>query len=154
MGRGTGADEGNRRPGANPLTDDPAEIGLLDTSVLIAAEEGRTLRAEALPKSAAISIVTVGELRAGILAAPDIQSRDRRLYTLERISGTAILSVDHTVAQTWAGMRAYLAASGERVSGNDLWIAATAAANGMPVITQDRDFYALSGVNGLTVTPV
>ncbi|MDQ3724487.1 MAG: PIN domain-containing protein [Actinomycetota bacterium] len=136
------------------MTDEPAEIGLLDTSVLVAAEGGRPLRAEALPKSAAISIVTVGELRAGILAAPDIQSRDRRLYTLERISGTAILSVDHRVARTWAGMRAYLAASGKRVSGNDLWIAATAAASEIPVITQDRDFNALSGVNGLTVIEV
>lgn len=136
------------------MTDVAAEIGLLDTSVLIAAEEGRPLRAEDLPKRAAISIVTVGELRAGILAAPDIQSRDRRLYTLERISGTTILSLDHRVAQTWAGMRAYLAASGKGVSGNDLWIAATAAAAGMPMITQDRDFYALSGVNGLTVIEV
>jgi predicted nucleic acid-binding protein len=136
------------------LTDSTAEIGLLDTSVLVAAEVGRPLSAEALPKRAAISIVTVGELRAGILAAPDIQSRDRRLFTLERISGTTILSLDHKVAQTWAGMRAYLAASGKGVSGNDLWIAATAAAAGMPVITQDRDFYALSGVNGLTVIEV
>lgn len=136
------------------MTDDPAGIGLLDTSVLIAAEEGRELRAEALPKSAAISIITVGELRAGILAAPDIPSRDRRLYTFERISGTAILPVDHRVAQIWAGMRAYLAASGERVSGNDLWIAATAAAAEMPVVTQNRDFYGLSGVNGLSVIEV
>ena len=136
------------------MTDSPVEVGLLDTSVLVAAEAGRPLRAEALPKSAAISIVTVGELRAGILAAPDVQSRDRRLYTLERISATTILSLDHRVAQTWAGMRAYLAASGKAVSGNDLWIAATAAAAGMPVITQDRDFHALSGVNGLTVIEV
>jgi predicted nucleic acid-binding protein len=131
-----------------------AEIGLLDTSVLIAVEESRPLRAEVLPKSAAISIITVGELRAGILAAPDIESRDRRLYTLERISGTAVLPVEHRVAQSWAGMRAYLAATGERVSGNDLWIAATAAANELPVFTQDEDFHALSGVNGLTVIEV
>lgn len=136
------------------MTDSSSEIGLLDTSVLVAAEQSRPLRTESLPKSAAISIVTVGELRAGILAAPDVQSRDRRLYTLERISGTAILSVDHRVAQTWAGMRAYLAATGKSVSANDLWIAATAAAGGMPVITQDRDFYALSGVNGLSVIEV
>jgi predicted nucleic acid-binding protein len=130
------------------------EIGLLDTSVLVAAEAGRPLRAAALPRSAAISIVTVGELRAGILAAPDVESRDRRLYTFERISGTTILSLDHKVAQTWAGMRAYLAASGKGMSGNDLWIAATAAAAGMPVITQNRDFHALAGVNGLTVVEV
>lgn len=136
------------------MSDDPVKVGLLDTSVLVAAEGGRPLRAESLPESAAISIVTVAELRAGILSAPDLQSRDRRLYTLERISGTAILPVEHKVTQVWAGMRAYLAASGERVSGNDLWIAATAAATGIPVITQDHDFHALSGVNGLTVIEV
>jgi predicted nucleic acid-binding protein len=134
--------------------DEKAGIGLLDTSVLVAAEGGRTLRSESLPESAAISIITVGELRAGILAAPDIASRDRRLYTLERIAGTTILPVDQGVAKTWAGMRAYLAASGKKVSPNDLWIAATAAASEMPVVTQDRDFYALSGVNGLTVIEV
>ena len=51
-------------------------------------------------------------------------------------------------------MRAYLAAAGRGVSVNDLWIAATAAAHEMPVVTQDLDFYALSGVNGLTVIEV
>lgn len=136
------------------MSDDPARIGLLDTSVLIAAEEGRALRAKSFPESVAISIITVAELRAGILSAPDVESRDRRLYTLERISGTTTLAVDHKIAQTWAGMRAHLAASGERMSGNDLWIAATAASTGMPVVTQDRDFFALSGVNGLTVIEV
>jgi len=134
--------------------DDLADIGLLDTSVLIAGEEGRSLQVEALPGKAAISIITVGELRAGILAAPDIYSRDRRLSTLERISGTTVLSVDQRVVQTWAGMRAFLAATRKRIGANDLWIAATAAAVDIPVITQDRDFYALSGVNGLTVIEV
>jgi predicted nucleic acid-binding protein len=129
-------------------------VGLLDTSALIAAEEGRSIREEGLPENAVISIITVAELRAGILTASDIESRDRRLSTLERLSGAAVFPIDHRVAGVWAGMRAYLAASGERVSVNDLWIAATAASNRMPVITQDRDFYALSGVNGLTVIEV
>lgn len=35
-----------------------------------------------------------------------------------------------------------------------MWIAATAAAHEMPVLTQDQDFDALSGVAGLTVIPV
>lgn len=136
------------------MSQDRVSVGLLDTSALIAVEEGRPLREEALPESAVISIITVAELRAGVLAASDIQSRDRRLATLERISKAAVFPIDHRVAGTWAGMRAYLAASGKRVSINDAWIAATAAANRMPVVTQDRDFYALSGVNGLTVIEV
>lgn len=136
------------------MSEDRASLGLLDTSVLIAAEKGRPLRAEALPEKAAISIITVAELRAGVLSAPDIDSRNRRITTLERISRTAILAIDHGAAQVWAGMRAYLTSSGQGVSVNDLWIAATAAASEIPVVTQDRDFYALSGVNGLTVVEV
>ncbi len=126
-------------------------VGLLDTSVLVAVEEGRPLREEALPEGAAISIVTLGELRAGVLAASDVESRDRRLVTLEGVSGTVVLPVDDGVARAWAGMRAYLAASGRAVSVNDVWIAATAATHEIPVVTQDRDYYALSGVMGLTV---
>ena len=131
-----------------------AAVGLLDTSAVIASEERRPLNEEGLPAETVISIITVAELRAGVLGASDIETRDRRLATLERASKAAVFPIDHRVAETWAGMRAYLAASGGRVSVNDLWIAATAAANRMPVITQDRDFYALSGVNGLTVVEV
>jgi predicted nucleic acid-binding protein len=133
---------------------DRAHLGLLDTSAIIAGEEGRPLLEKALPESAAISIMTIAELRAGVLSAGDIETRDRRLATLERVSKTPVFPIDHRVAEAWAGMRAYLAASGGKVSVNDLWIAATAAANRMPVVTQDRDFYALSGVNGLTVIEV
>lgn len=66
----------------------------------------------------------------------------------------AVLPVWGAVERVWAGMRAYLAASDRSVKVNDLWIAATAAAYGMPVLTQDQDFYALSGVNGLTIIEV
>jgi predicted nucleic acid-binding protein len=131
-----------------------AALGLLDTSAVIASKEGRPLKEEALPRETVISIITVAELRAGVLGAPDIETRDRRLATLEWVARSAIFPIDHRVAETWAGMRAYLAASDTRVKVNDLWIAATAAANRMPVITQDRDFYPLSGVNGLTVIEV
>jgi predicted nucleic acid-binding protein len=129
-------------------------VGLIDTSVLVAVEKGRPLREESLPERSAVSIVTVAELRAGVLTAPDIESRDRRIVTLEGVLGAAILPVETRVARAWAQMRAYLAASGRRVTINDVWIAATAAAHQVPVLTQDGDFDALDGVAGLTVIPV
>lgn len=128
--------------------------GLLDTTVFIAAESGREVAQERLPERAAISIVTKAELRAGVLAAEDIATRDRRLATLEAVSGIATLPIDGGVDRTWAQMRAYLAASGRRVNANDAWIAATAAAHGIPVVTQDADFDPLDGVAGLTVVAV
>lgn len=129
-------------------------VGLVDTSVLVAVKKGRPLQEEALPERSAVSIVTVAELRAGVLAAPDIESRDRRIVTLEGVAGAAILPVEARVARVWAAMRACLAASGRGVGVNDLWIAATAAAHEIPIVTQARDYDALSGFMGLTVIPV
>lgn len=128
--------------------------GLLDTSVLIAIEGGRPLRTEAMPKTTAISVVTKAELRVGIFAAEDIETRDRRLMTFELANRIVALPIDEAVSRAWAQMRAYVGASGQKVGVNDMWIAATAAAHEIPVITQDGDFDALNGVAGLTVIPV
>ncbi len=128
--------------------------GLLDTSVLIAIESGRPLRSEALSETSAISVVTRAELRVGIFAAEDIATRDRRLMTFELANRIVALPVDERVSRAWAQMRAYVQASGQKVGVNDMWIAATAAAHEIPVLTQDGDFDALSGVAGLTVIPV
>lgn len=128
--------------------------GLLDTSVLIAIEHGRPLRTEAMPETTAISVVTKAELRVGIFAAEDIETRDRRLMTFELANRIVSLPVDEAVSRAWAQMRAYAGASGQRVRINDMWIAATAAAYEIPVLTQDGDFDALNGVAGLTVIPI
>jgi len=128
--------------------------GLLDTSVFVAIENGRSLRTEAMPKTTAISVVTKAELRVGIFAAEDIETRDRRLMTFELANRIVALPVDETVSRAWAQMRAYVGASGQKVGVNDIWIAATAAAHEIPVLTQDGDFDPLNGVAGLTVIPV
>ena len=128
--------------------------GLLDTSVLIAIERGRPLRTEAMPETTAISVVTKAELRVGIFAAEDLETRDRRLMTFELANRIVSLPVDEAVSRAWAPMRAYVQASGRKVGVNDMWIAATAAAHEIPVLTQDGDFDALNGVAGLTVIPV
>lgn len=128
--------------------------GLLDTSVLIAIESGRPLRSEALSETSAISVVTRAELRVGIFAAEDIETRDRRLMTFELANRIIALPVDERVSRAWAQMRAYVQASSQKVGVNDMWIAATAVAHEIPVLTQDGDFDALNGVAGLTVIPV
>jgi predicted nucleic acid-binding protein len=109
---------------------------------------------EAIPETTAISVVTKAELRVGIFAAEDIETRDRRLMTFELANRIISLPVDVAVARAWAQMRAYVGASGQKVRINDMWIAATAAAYEVPVLTQDTGFDALNGVAGLTVIPV
>jgi predicted nucleic acid-binding protein len=65
-----------------------------------------------------------------------------------------VIPADEQVALTWARMRVHLAESGDCVTVNDAWIAATAAAHGLPVVTQDDDFAPLDGVAGLAVIRV
>ncbi|SFO42749.1 hypothetical protein SAMN05660359_03388 [Geodermatophilus obscurus] len=127
--------------------------GLLDTSVFI-AQEGRELDVSALPDEVAVSVVTYGELRAGVLAATDVSVRSRRLSTLQTVADLHPLPVDTTVADEWARLRLLLAAAGRRVNVNDTWIAATALAHGVPVVTQDADYRALAEISDLQVIAV
>ena len=114
--------------------------GLADTSVFIARESGRSLDSDALPDELAVSIITIGELRAGVLAASSVDVRDRRLGTLTAALQLEPVPVDESVAAHWARLRVLLRDSGQRMPVNDSWIAATALALGVPVVTQDDDF--------------
>lgn len=127
----------------------PAARGLLDTSVFIALESARELDRSRLPEDNVVCPITIAELQAGVLAATDLDVRARRLATLESIADVEVLAIDADVAAEWARLRVHLALSGRRVNVNDLWIAATAAAHGLPVVTQDGDFDPLDGVAGL-----
>ena len=113
---------------------------LADTSLLIAFETGRPLSDLPLPDELAVSVITIGELRAGVLAAEDLAIRDRRLITLSTASALDPLPVDGAVAETWARLRIALRDAGRRMPVNDSWIAATAIAHGIPVVTQDDDY--------------
>ncbi|MGO1193024.1 MAG: type II toxin-antitoxin system VapC family toxin [Nesterenkonia sp.] len=129
----------------------PAPRGLLDTSVFIALESDRPLNVEMLPQQSVISPVTIAELQAGVLSAVDVDVRARRLATLESTSDIELLAIDADVAAHWARLRVHLAEGGRRANVNDLWIAATAAAYGLPVVTQDGDFAPLEGAGGVNV---
>jgi len=120
--------------------------GLADTSVFIAQEKSRPLRTELLPDEIAVSAVTIGELRAGVLTATDVETRTRRLRTLEAALALDPVPVDEAVAAEWARLRVLLRDTGQRMPVNDSWIAATAVALGIAVITQDDDFPRLDGL--------
>ena len=121
--------------------------GLADTSVFIAAETGRELDVNRLPDEIAVSIITIGELRAGVLAAADVDVRDRRLSTLMRALELQPIPVDESVADAWARLRILLRDHGLRMPINDSWIAATALALGVPIVTQDTDYLELAGLD-------
>lgn len=131
-----------------------AARAVLDTSVFIAVETGRHLDEAALPTEAAISVVTLAELHAGVLVASDVDTRARRLATLAAVSDVELLVIDEAVAVEWARLRVLLAEAGRRANVNDVWIAATAIAHDLAVVTQDADFGILEELAGLQTIAV
>ncbi len=117
--------------------------GLADTSIFVARESGRRLAEERLPDELAVSVITVGELRAGVLVAADVPTRDRRLATLTEALALDPVPVDDSVARAWARLRVDLRNSGLSMRVNESWIAATAIALGVPLVTQDADYHGI-----------
>lgn len=118
--------------------------GLLDTSVFIAQEVARPLGE--LPDRVAVSVVTIGELQLGVLAAADDAVRARRGATLALAKSADPVPVSESVMAVWAQLVHDCRSAGidRAVKLTDSLIAATAIDLGLPVVTQDEDFQQLA----------
>lgn len=114
--------------------------GLVDTSVFVANETGRPL--EELPASVAISVITIGELQLGVLAAADSATQARRADTLDLARRAQPIPVSEAIMVTWARLVSACREAGiqRAVKLADSLIAATAVEHGLPVVTQDEGF--------------
>jgi hypothetical protein len=110
---------------------------LLDTSVLIGAEEGPD-------EESAISVVSLTELHFGVLVAPDEGARAARMRRLGIVENSFdALPFDAAAARECGRLHAAVARRGgqPRRRAFDLAIAATANVNGVPLLTRDsRNF--------------
>jgi predicted nucleic acid-binding protein len=105
---------------------------LFDTSALIGPAQGSPPE---LPGDGAISVVAIGELYAGVLLATHDAERSGRLRLLAAVlSEATVLPVDRTVATAYGDLRAVAG----RAPSNDLWIAATALAHDLTLLTRDE----------------
>ena len=116
------------------------ERGLLDTSVFVARGSGRPLGE--LPEQVAVSVVTIGELKLGVINADDDTIRARRADTLALARAADPIPIGEAVMDTWATLVADCRAAGAHrtVKLTDALIAATAVERGLPVVTQDDDY--------------
>ena len=80
---------------------------------------------------------------------PDAASR--RLSTYQLAQRFEALPVDELVSEAWALLVSRLRADGRKVPVNDSWIAATAIAHGIPVVTQEPDYDAMPGVEVIRI---
>jgi predicted nucleic acid-binding protein len=112
----------------------------LDTSVFVARESGRALGE--LPRQVAVSVVTIGELKLGVINADDGAIRARRADTLALARAADPIPIGEAVMETWATLVADCRAAGvhRTVRLTDALIAATAVEHGLPVVTQDDNY--------------
>lgn len=123
---------------------------LLDTSLLIANDADGSLE---LPEVAAISVITLGELRAGVLIArqrPIADARRRRLAAVR--AAFAALMVDEAVAERYGDVLATARSQRRAAKATDLLIIATAAVTGRELFTLDSAQSRLALAAGVPAT--
>lgn len=113
---------------------------LADTSIFVGLQTQRFEAEQIEDFEWGISTVTLGELRLGVLQARDPVAASRRLSTYQLAQRFEALPVDSAVSDSWALLVSKLRAAGRKAPVNDSWIAATAIAHRIPVVTQDNDY--------------
>ena len=112
----------------------------------MATETGRPLASVPEVGTTEGSIVTIAELTLGVHLAQDDVRADR-VATLAAVeSDWTPLPVDTEAARTFARIVAELRSRNRRVPVLDALIAATAIVHELPVVTQDRDYEAIKGL--------
>lgn len=107
---------------------------LLDTSIVIATR----LDSDALPDEAAISVVTLGELYAGVRLARTAEARRLRQARLDAVRRAfAPIVVDEPIAERYGALLALARRSGGATKATDVLIVATAASTGRRLATLD-----------------
>lgn len=100
-----------------------------------------------------LSVITVGELRRGIVRLEPSRRRDDLDFWLEDLIlryGERILPVDLEVTERWASMAEANRASGRVSEMTDELIAATAHVHGLTIVTRNVRHFEYSGCRVLS----
>jgi predicted nucleic acid-binding protein len=125
--------------------------GLIDTSVVVDLER---IAAELLPEQVAVSAVTIAELAAGPAATDEADERACRQDRIQRAEAAFDpvpfgVEAARAYGRVYAAVRASGRSSRRRFA--DLLIAATAVAEGLPLVTRNGgDFAGLEGLVEIT----
>jgi tRNA(fMet)-specific endonuclease VapC len=123
---------------------------MLDTNICIYLRQNRppevTARFREMQSGdAVISVITYGELLYG---AQQSRNRAQALEVLDRfVSFLPVVAMPAEASHAYGEIRAGLAASGQMIGGNDLWIAAHSKSAGLTLVTNnEREFKRVAGL--------
>jgi tRNA(fMet)-specific endonuclease VapC len=115
---------------------------LLDADWIISFLYGRAEAVDLVSSLAdegiAVSIIAYGEICEGLLGGPS--PAERRVQLEAFLSTVEMLSLDVDVANQFAEIRIDLRSRGMLIPDNDTWIAATARAHDLTLVSRDAHF--------------
>ena len=119
---------------------------ILDTNGLSAVADGDAALQPILRKAVevAVPVIVLGEYRYGIQ-----QSRDRQRYEqwlTESVRNYRVLDVDEETSIYYATLRSELKRAGTPIPSNDVWIAALCRQHSFSVLSRDRHFDVVGGI--------
>lgn len=101
-----------------------------------------------------ISVVSIAEIRQGIVRLADVNKQKRLrnwILGIKEKYQSRLLPVDVAVAETYGQIQGKAMKKGRPVSVQDCWIAATALTHSLPVVT--RDDAGLASTRALVFNP-
>ena len=122
---------------------------ILDTNALSAVAEGETGATQQVSRAGqiAIPVIVLGEYRFGIAQSQRRREYERWLEELVTIS--RVLDVNEETAIGYARIRVQLKEAGTPIPSNDAWIAALGFQHGLPILSRDRHFDFIKGLQRL-----
>jgi tRNA(fMet)-specific endonuclease VapC len=123
---------------------------ILDTNALSAIVDGRPeIRRviEGAPDMA-IPVIALGEYRFGV--ALSNRNALYRQWLLDHLREYRMLAITEETTRRYADVRVELKRDGKPIPSNDIWIAALSREHRMPILSQDRHFDAVAGLQRLT----
>jgi tRNA(fMet)-specific endonuclease VapC len=125
----------------------------LDTSAYSRFKLGEPAVSELIDSAFYVCLpsIAVGELLAGFRLGAHERRNTTELWDFLADPAADVLDVDVQVAERYSQIYGDLRERGTPVPTNDMWIAATASANGMAVLTFDGHFNAMPQVPSLVL---
>ncbi len=120
----------------------------LDTSAYIAYVQNDTAVTKFADRASSIGlpIIMIGELYFGIFDGSKSEQNSQKLNRLLANPRVEILNVDETSARLFGEISTELKKSGKPIQQNDVWIAALCKQYGYPLVTSDKGFERITGL--------
>jgi tRNA(fMet)-specific endonuclease VapC len=122
---------------------------ILDTHALSAVADGEVSAVELVARAdrVALPVIVLGEYRLGIA-----QSRQRASYESwlrQWITTVTVLDIDDGTTHSYSAIGLELKRKGKPIPANDLWIAALCRQHSLPLVSRDRHFDFVAGLQRL-----